>query len=91
MVKYVSILSFLRRSLCQEGRATSTRHARKITGLKRDQTVEVHVLDESKVVVNLSSHSLTDAEILLLRRGLAFSVPPRHLDSTDIRTSFESI
>ena len=44
-----------------------------------------------KIVVNLSSYKLSEAEIQLLSRGLQFSIPPQHLDSTDTMTSFEAL
>ena len=46
---------------------------------------------KSVSVVNLSSYKLSDAEILLLSKGVSFSVPPQRLDKTNIITSFKLI
>ena len=47
------------------------------------------VLNTNKIVVNLSNIKFSDTEVNILSRGLSYSTPPQHLDSLDIRTSFE--
>ena len=86
---FVSISSFLRKSLSVTHKQTSLRHARKIDNLRRSQQCNVYVLDDAKVVVNLSRYTLNDAELSVLRRGLNFSIPPQRLDHINTMTSFE--
>ena len=90
-ITYVSVRSFLRKSVLAEKKKVSVRHAKKISLLKRRQLVDVCLLDNTKVVVNISSYNLTDTEMVLLSKGLNFSVPPQQLDKTDVMTSFEML
>ena len=47
------------------------------------------LLDPEKVFFNCSSHELSDYEKLPLRKGLKFSIPPKHLDYADHMMTFE--
>ena len=52
------------------------RHAHKLENLKYRHRFGVSVVQNNpNVVVNLSTYKLSDAEIMLLSRGLNFSVP----------------
>ena len=56
------------------------------------QKCEVSVIGNNPdVVVNLSTYTLSEPEIMLLSRGLNFSVPPHRLDKFDVMTSFECL
>ena len=88
---YISIRKFLRSSGITYLERITVRHTRKLCNLRRHQRADVNVLDSDKVVVNLSSQHLTDAETVLLSKGLAFSIPSRQLDRSDVMTSFEML
>ena len=91
-ITYISVLSFLRNSAKSQSGKVSLRHARKLGHLKHRHRFTISTTDDNpNVVVNLSSYKLTDSEIMLLSRGLNFSVPPHHLDRFDIMTSFECL
>ena len=45
----------------------------------------------SETVRNLSSYSLTDSELDVLRHGLSFGIEPKKLNRTDIYVTFELI
>ena len=89
---YISIRSFLRNSVHKHNEQVILRHAKKLSNLKHRHRHTISVVDDNpNVVVNLSSYKLTDSEIMLLSRGLNFSVPPNHLDKFDVMTSFECL
>lgn len=90
-IDYICIRKLLRNSKIAEAKKVNTRHAKTITNLKGRQNVDVKLLDNDKVVVNLSKQKLTDAEVAVLSRGLSFSIPPPQLDKTDVMTSFETL
>ena len=91
-ITYISVLSFLRNSAKSQSGKVGLRHARKLGNLKHRHRFTISTTDDNpNVVVNLSSYKLTDSEIMLLSRGLNFSVPPHHLDRFDIMTSFECL
>ena len=52
-----------------------------------DRTPQV---DKSKWVINLSSRSLSDAEVSLLQKGLNFAVTPTSIPATEIVAKVES-
>ena len=87
-ISYVSILKLIRSSAKVFSNSVKQRHSVKQSKLNKDEGT-VHCLDTDKIVVNLSACNLTDTEVCLLRRGLAFCVTPQQLNSFDIRTSFE--
>ena len=77
------------------------RHQRKFAKLQAKQKADEHVpivpVDDEcatelkeRWVVNLSDHSLTDAELSVLRKGLNFAVSPDKLPVSDYITSIES-
>ena len=87
---YISITKFLRSSVSAKCNDVGARHARKLSWMDRHHATSLTLLDIDKIVVNLSSVSLTDVEIQILSKGLQFSIPSQRLDPTDVRTSFEN-
>ena len=67
--------------------STQARHNRKISKLKISSGPD---LPSEKVLVNLSSKNLSEAERVLLSKGLSFSVTPSNLNPLEIKTSFEN-
>ena len=47
-------------------------------------------VDKTNWVINLSSRSLDDAEIALLKKGLNFAVTPAYIPATEIIAKVES-
>ena len=64
-------------------------HERKLWNLKR-QANSVQ-LDPAKVVHNLSSTTLSDAQLKVLSRGLQFALPPKKLNYADFLCPFERL
>ena len=89
-ITFISLCKFLHNSAVSQCGRTSVRHAKKIANLRRDHGLDVYLLDSTKVVVNLSSYTLSNTELSVLRRGLDFSILPRQLDHVDVMTSFET-
>ena len=52
--------------------------------------VNMPYVDKTNWVINLSSRSLDDAEIALLKRGLNFAVTPTYIPATEIIAKVES-
>ena len=90
-INYVSLLKLLHFSTLSYSKVVHTRQANILNWLDGSQATSVTWLDTGKIVVNLSSYKLSETELKLLSRGLKFSIPPHHLDSTDTLTSFESL
>ena len=91
VIKSVSLLKLLHFSTLSYSKVVHTRQANELNWLDGSQATSVTWLDTGKIVVNLSSYKLAETELKLLSRGLKFSIPPHHLDSTDTITSFESL
>ena len=89
-ITYISIMKLVRSSVSIYSDSVKSRHANKISHLSRHKILDVSGLDSSKIVVNLSSLKLSNTDVNILSRGLAYSVAPQQLDSVDIRTSFET-
>ena len=90
-ITYISIRRLIRSSAKNLDFKISNRHSTKLESLRKKKGSHTHFLDLSNIVVNLSSTKLSDTEVDILSRGLAYSVPPLHLDKTDIMTSFEGL
>ena len=65
------------------------RHATKLSNLKNHPPIDVSLLVTNKIVVNLSNIKFSDTEVNILSGGLSYRTPPQHLDSLDVRSSFE--
>ena len=52
--------------------------------------IDTSYVDKSNWVINLSSRSLSDAEIALLKKGLNFAVTPANIPATKIIAKVES-
>ena len=89
-ITYISIMKLVRSSVSVYSDSVKSRHANKISHLSRHKILDVSGLDSSKIVINLSSLKLSNTDVNILSRGLAYSVAPQQLDSVDIRTSFET-
>ena len=87
---YLSVQQLIRSSAKNQSKGINIRHASKLEALCNGKRFDVNYLDVDKIVVNLSSSTLTDTDVHLLSRGLAFSITPQQLDRIDIQTSFES-
>ena len=87
---YLSVQQLIRSSAKNQSKVINIRHASKLEALCNGKRFDVNYLDVDKIVVNLSSSTLTDTDVHLLSRGLAFSITPQQLDRIDIQTSFES-
>ena len=90
-ITYLSILKLLKSSAASKNEKVKVRHASKLSNLGKNTHFDVSILDVDKIVVNLSSYKLSDTEVCVLSRGFSYSIPPQHLDSIDIKTSFESL
>jgi hypothetical protein len=88
-ISYISVLKLIRSSAAHLTKCVKIRHANKLSNLKLGSRRDVYDLDVDKIVVNLSTTKLDDAEVHLLRRGLSYSISPQQLNSIDIQTSFE--
>ena len=64
-------------------------HQRKLSNLKKQ--ANLLQIDPSKVVHNLSSVILSDAQLKVLSRGLQFALPPRKLNYADFLCPFERL
>ena len=89
IITYLSILKLIRSAASRQNDVVKVRHATKLSNLKSHPPIDVSVLDTNKIVVNLSNIKFSDTEVNILSRGLSYSIPPQHLDSLDVRTSFE--
>ena len=69
---------------------TRDRQKRKFDDLLIDSTTRTPQVDKSKWVINLSSRSLSDAEVSLLQKGLNFAVTPTSIPATEIVAKVES-
>ena len=66
-INYILVLQLLRSSAATQMRTVKIRHASKLSVLNRDVKFYVSFLDTDKIVVNLSSVSLSDTEVHLSR------------------------
>ena len=89
-ITYLSVQQLIRSSAKNQSKGINIRHASKLEALCNGKRFDVNYLDVDKIVVNLSSSTLTDTDVHLLSRGLTFSITPQQLDRIDIQTSFES-
>ena len=74
---------------------TKDRQQRKFEKLLREKQVSVSppttsFVDKTNWVVNLSSRSLNEAEVSLLKKGLNFAVTPADIPATEIIAKVES-
>ncbi|KAL9954306.1 hypothetical protein ACROYT_G041825 [Oculina patagonica] len=75
--------------------STKDRQKQKFEKLVREKHAAVSLadtpyVDKTNWVINLSSRSLSDAEIALLRKGLNFAVTPTNIPAKEIIASVES-
>ena len=56
-------------------------HNKKLEVLKREHasTTDLHCIDRSKLVVNLSSRTLTSQEVSILQKGLNFLLETQYI------------
>ena len=65
---------------------------RKFNNLKRRYGIPmVSNLGHDKIIFNYSHRALTEAEKMVLARGLRFCLPPKSVDSFNVKCSFEML
>ena len=84
---YISVLKLIRSSASCLTKSVKIRHFMKLSNL--NSHADVIDLETEKIVVNLSSTTLTDTEVNVLRSGLTYSITPQRLNGLEIQTSFE--
>ena len=69
---------------------TKDRQQRKFEKLLREKQSPTTFVDKTKWVINLSSRTLNEVEVSLLKKGLNFAVTPTSVPATEIIAKIES-
>ena len=85
-ITYMKCRKVVKDRLSRAHYATSVRHNGKFARLLATSEPSPPT---DKVLVNLSSKTLSEAEVVLLSKGLSFSITPNRLAPLEVKTSFE--